>query len=711
MKRFINFFFAFLFLTTQAQDKLLTIEDAVIGQWREYYPTTMNNIQWKGETNTYTFQDYTTLYSHNTSSLDTVTLLTLKQLNTVLQKAGLDSLRYLPYIQWINADQFDFQTNTAWILFNIKYKTIQNAIKFPEKAENITLCSDHQKLAYTLDNNLFVTDTKNETTQITNDNNPEIIYGQFVSRNEFGIDGGIFWSPKGNYLAFYRKDESKVGNYPLVDITKREAKLDNIKYPMAGMPSEHISIGIYNFQNGATNYIEKDDTLSEKYLTNVSWDPQETSIYVQVLNRDQNHMKLNAYDLSGNLVKTLFEEKNDRYVEPSHPILFLPGKNNQFVYQTRNNGFNHAYLYDTNGNLIKQLTQGSWEITEIIDLDNKNIYYMSTAQSPIERHFYKTSIKSGKTKKITIDKGSHSIVLNPNKKYFIDRFSSTTIPNQIQIMDTQGNRKQLVLKADNPLKDVNMPDMEIGTLKAADGQTDLYYRLIKPINFDPDKKYPAIVYVYGGPHAQLINDRWLGGARMWNYFMAQKGYVMLTVDNRGSSNRGLEFENIIHRQCGVNEMKDQMEGIKLLENLGFVDMNRIGVHGWSYGGFMTISLMLNYPDVFKVGVAGGPVIDWKYYEVMYGERYMDTPEQNPEGYQFTSLIPRAKDLKGKLLIIHGGIDPVVVNQHSQLFLRECIKNHIPIDYFTYPRAEHNVRGYDRIHLMDKVTHYFDDYLK
>jgi dipeptidyl-peptidase-4 len=252
--------------------------------------------------------------------------------------------------------------------------------------------------------------------------------------------------------------------------------------------------------------------------------------------------------------------------------------------------------------------------------------------------------------------------------------------------------------------------MSVFTIKAADDKTDLYCRLIKPLNFDPSKKYPAIVYVYGGPHAQLVEDSWLGGTSLWDFYMAQKGYVIFTVDNRGSSNRGLEFENIIHRNLGITEMEDQLKGIEYLKNLGYVDMDRIGVTGWSYGGFMTISLMTHYPEVFKVGVAGGPVIDWKYYEVMYGERYMDTPDENPDGYEKTSLLNYAKELKGRLLIIHGAIDNTVVWQHSLTFLEECIKNKILVDYFVYPRHEHNVSGIDRLHLMRKITQYFDDYL-
>jgi dipeptidyl-peptidase-4 len=694
-----------------SQDKLFTIEDAVIGQWRQLYPKTLHNVQWQGESNNFTFQDYKNLYLQAATKNDSITIFSVDKLNSVLTDAKLDSVSYFPYIKWENNDEFYFYANNYWCAVSISEKEVIASIILPENAQNKTLLYSKKFIAYTIDNNLYVTGVDNKKIAVTNDVDKNFVNGQAVSRNEFGIESGIFWSPEGNYIAFYRKDESDVKNYPLVDITKREAEVENIKYPMAGMKSEHISLGVYNINTKKTLFIENEPE-SEKYLTNITWSPDETNIYIQVLNREQNHMKLNKYNVSdGSLVKTLFEEKNEKYVEPLFPLTFLPNKSDRFIYLSRNNGYNHAFLYDISGKLIKQITSGNWEIINIIKISGNYMYYISTEQSPIERHLYKININSGKKTKLTGTHGTHRIVFNNNSKYFVDIYSNTETPNKILVVSTSGKQIRQVLKADNPLSTYNMPEMKIGTIKSADGKTDLYYRLIKPTDFDSTKHYPAVVYVYGGPHAQMITDSWLGGARMWNYYMAQKGYVMFTVDNRGSANRGLTFENVIHRQCGVAEMKDQIKGIEFLKTLGYVDKNKIGVHGWSYGGFMTTSLIVNYPDIFKVGVAGGPVIDWKYYEIMYGERYMDTPQENPDGFVYTSLIPRAKNLKGKLLIIHGAMDNTVVWQHSLLFIRECIKNNVPIDYFVYPRAKHNVRDYDRIHLMDKVTKYFDDYLK
>jgi dipeptidyl-peptidase-4 len=301
--------------------------------------------------------------------------------------------------------------------------------------------------------------------------------------------------------------------------------------------------------------------------------------------------------------------------------------------------------------------------------------------------------------------GTHNIIHSEDYKYFIDVVSDTTTPRKYQVLDSKGKIRQILLESGNPLSEYDLGKYEIFELSANDG-TPLYARKILPPGFDPSKKYPVIVYVYGGPHAQLITNSWMGGARLFLYYLAQQGYIIFTVDNRGSANRGLEFEQAVFRNMGTLEVEDQMTGVEYLRSLPYVDADRIGVHGWSYGGFMTISLMLKQPEDFKVGVCGGPVTDWKYYEVMYGERYMDTPETNPDGYESSSLLDKAGNLQGKLLIIHGTDDPVVVWQHSLDLIDAFIKEGIQVDYFVYPGHGHGVGGKDRVHLNTKMSEYF-----
>ena len=571
---------------------------------------------------------------------------------------------------------------------------------------------------------LYIAKAAGDTVAVAVSESRQITYGQTVSRNEFGIDGGIFWSPDKSKLAFYRKDESKVTTFPLLDITTRTGSLREIKYPMAGMESENVQLGIYDLASGSLVYADVQEFGYDQYLTNISWSPDASRIFIQVLDRSQKHMKLNMYDSAdGSFIKTILTEDNEKYIEPQDPIWFIKGTQNLFIYRTDNrDGYRNLYLCDLEGN-VRRLTQTDADVAYVAN-DGNHVWYTSAEVSPIENHLFRISLKSlksvaskgvsaakiGKSERLTTEPGWHTISMNQDCTQYTDTWSSLCVPRVCNLCSSDGKVIKNILTAKDPTLDYAYTEISIGTVKSADGKYDNYFRLIKPKDFDPSKKYPTIVYVYGGPHSQMVQNTFTASLRRWEMVMAQKGYLVYVQDNRGTQNRGAEFEKAIHRQCGQAEMADQMEGVKMLMSLPYVDKDRIGVHGWSYGGFMTISLITNYPEVFKVAVAGGPVIDWKWYEVMYGERYMDNPSVNPEGYAKTSLINKAKDLKGKLLICQGAIDPVVVWEHSLSFIRECIKNNVQVDYFPYPCAEHNVMGKDRVHLHDKITMYFEDYL-
>lgn len=566
--------------------------------------------------------------------------------------------------------------------------------------------------AHTVQNNLFVTYADGTDYQVTNE--PKgIVCGQSVHRNEFGIEGGIFWSPQRNLLAFYRMDESMVTDYPQVNHTTRISTFEPDKYPMAGMTSHVVTVGVFNPETKETVWLKTGDTTN-RYLTNISWSPDEKSIYIIELNRDQNHSWLVRYNaITGDKEAVLFEETNDKYVEPEHPLTFIPWNSDLFIYQSQRNGYNHLYLYNTKGELQKQLTDGKWIVNNIVGFNDKKklLIYQSRETSPLSTTTWKLNMKNGKRTLLGASEGQHRVNLSESGNFLIDSYSTPDTPLKIELVDVLKGTVTLLHQAEDPWAEFDVPEITVGTLKAADGVTDLYYRLVKPTHFDPSKKYPAVVYVYGGPHAQNITAGWHYDVRGWDIYMAQLGYVMLTVDNRGSSNRGLEFENCTFRHLGIEEGKDQMKGIELLKTLNYVDADRIGVHGWSFGGFMTINMMTAYPETFKVGVAGGPVIDWKYYEVMYGERYMDTPEDNPDGYAESSLLNRADKLQGKLQIIIGSNDPTVVPQHTMAFLRACIDAGTQPDLFIYPSQGHNMVGRDRVHLHERITNYFEDYLK
>lgn len=547
---------------------------------------------------------------------------------------------------------------------------------------------------------------------------PGLVFGQSVHRNEFGINGGQFWSPQRNKLAFYMMDESMVAEYPMVKTNPKSiATTEPFRYPMAGEKSHWVTVGIID-NNLQPLFLQtrRDESISEKemYLTNLTWSPDENFLYIAKVNREQNHMWLERYDVrTGSLDKVLFEETSPRYVEPCEGLYFLPKDPSRFLWFSMRDGYKHLYLYSTDGQLIKQLTSGEYEVEGVIGFDKKgeNLFVYANKDNLCGRAAYRINLKSGKMELLTPAIGTHTVLLNEDGTQMIDIYDAVNQPRMAFAVDIKSKKRTQIYACENPLKDYAMPNVELGTIKAADGNTDLFYRLITPPHMEPGKKYPTLVYVYGGPHSQLVTDSWIGGANLYFLFLAQQGYVVFTLDNRGTDNRGFEFESCTHRQLGTIEMADQMKGVEYLHSLPYVDKERMGVEGWSFGGFMTISLKLDHPEVFKVGCAGGPVINWAWYEVMYGERYMDTPQENPEGYAANCLLDKAKDLEGRLLIIHGAEDNTVVWQHSIEFIEACINAGRQVDYFIYPHHEHNVLGPERVHLYEKMFDYYETHLK
>ena len=699
-----------LFITNvMAQElKTPTLEDLIPGGETYRYAENLYGLQWWGDECIKPGID--TLFVINPKTGKEKTITTREIVNKVLEENQSGKLQHFHSVSfpWSDKEQMLIKLPGKYIVYDFKNNQIVSTIALKKEAANQDYCTTTGNVAYTVGNNLYINENA-----IT-DESEGVVCGQSVHRNEFGISKGTFWSPKGNLLAFYRMDESMVTQYPLVDITQRIAEVNNIRYPMAGMTSHLVTIGIHNPSNGKTLYLKAGDP-TDRYFTNISWAPDEKSLYLIELNRDQNHAKLCQYNAeTGELMATLFEETHPKYVEPQQPIVFLPWDATKFIYQSQRDGFNHLYLYDTTGKLIRQLTEGKWLVSDILGFNEKKKEVLFSANDATGRNNFSVNIRTGERSlpfsMYTTTEGVHNAIASNSGRYVIDNYSTPTLPRKIDIIDTQTGKSVNLLTAANPFLGFKMPVIETGTIKAADGVTDIYYRLIKPADMDPNKKYPAIVYVYGGPHAQMVTGGWQNGARGWDIYMANKGYIMFTIDNRGSSNRGLEFENVTFRHLGIEEGKDQVKGVEYLQSLPYVDGNRIGVHGWSFGGHMTTALLLRYPEIFKVGVAGGPVIDWAYYEIMYGERYMDTPQSNPEGYEQCNLKNLAGNLKGHLLIIHDDHDDTCVPQHTLSFMKACIDARTYPDLFIYPGHKHNVMGRDRIHLHEKITRYFEDNL-
>lgn len=728
---------ALLFTTSffsYSQNKMLSMEDAMLRARTTLAPENLPQLQFYMGTNDYVYLKKDVWMRGNSKAGNDTVFLTLDQLNSKLKNCGLDIVKTMPAIRFGN-DGWIMNINGNKIALEPvarRYKMLlTKELAAKENAEE----SKAGFVAYLDNYNLYVTHITNpddhgylsndKPVQVTGDGSKDIVYASSVHRDEFGISKGIFWSNEGSRLAFYRMDQSMVTDYPIINWTERPAKAELIKYPMAGDKSHHVTVGIYDAVTQKTIWLKTGEP-AEQYLTNIAWSPDDKYIYIAIVNRGQNHMWLNQYDVAtGNFVKTLFEETDDKYTEPLVPMRFLPNTSGQFIWQSNRDGWNHLYLYDSTGKLIKQLTKGNWEVLEVKGFDAKgeNIFFMATYLSPIDKTlcYYNLSMNIGMP--ITYHRGVHNVQISHSGTAIIDVYSTIDNPRTIQVLNFESPKKstkkqvlrlpaqKVLLQAANPLKNYLPTDLSLFIIRHNNGDS-LYCRMFKPSNFNANQKYPVVVYWYGGPHAQMITNSWNGGAGdYWFRYMAQRGYVVFTVDTRGSDNRGKAFEQAIFRKHGDAQMEDLMSAVSYLSSQSFVDTGRMGLFGWSYGGFMTTDFMLNHPGIFKAAVAGGPVMDWTYYEIMYGERYMDTPQENPEGYAATDLTKQVGKLKGKLLLIHGLQDPVVVQQNSVAFVKACVDKGVQVDYMIYPGHEHNVSGKDRAHLYQKVTDYLTEHLK
>lgn len=709
-----------------SQKKSLSLEDAVLKQYSSFYPKHLNQLQWLPGSELYAFvamegsdQVIKIFEAETGKNVQSVAFSEIKEWFEDGQTPA-----FLPPIKWLNSNTFYVNWGSTYYHIELDKKKVERRFDLPNDASEISFNNNFTACLYNQNDNLMFQISGSKPLQITHDGGNGIVYGTAVHRSEFGIQHGIFWSPDNQKVAFYRMDESMVTDYPLVNTAEIPAKLEPIKYPMAGSKSHHVTLGVYDSKNESSLYLETGEP-AEQYLTSVTWSPDGTAIFMGLLNRDQTHLKLNKYSSSsGALQKTLFEEKHDKYVEPENALWFLPHDNTQFIWFSERTGFDHLYLYNIDGELQKTLTNGNWEVESIVGFDqsHSNLMVRGTGEptrtfnsyddtyNATQRFIYSIDLKLGGTKILDKTTGTHDAKLSDGGKYLISTFTSIETPHIATITDTRGKLIRTLIKSEDPLEEYAISKPEIIRLSGAGNGHDLYARIIKPSDFAHNKQYPVLIYVYGGPHAQLVRDVYLGAAPLWMYWMAEQGYIIATVDNRGSANRGLEFEQSTFRNLGTVEIADQKAFVEYLTSLEYVDASRMAIHGWSYGGFMTMNMMLLFPGMFQAGVAGGPVCDWSMYEIMYTERYMDTPASNPEGYERANLIKRANKLQDDLLVIHGTNDDVVLWQHSQAFIKSCIDSGVQVDYFIYPGHKHNVFGKDRLHLIKKMFEYIDERL-
>ena len=721
MKKFVLIavcMFCLLPFVSLSQKQDITLEEAVNGQFRQFYPDQLNQLTWLPTSDNFVYVKDSSLYLGSPKGKEKAWITTAD-----INKWGAEilgqKLKSFPTVHWISDQFFWFAQGTMYFEVNTKDKKILKIATLPSNQENLDYHEKSRNMAFTRKNNLFVVYEGAER-QLTQNREGEVS-GQSISRNEYGISKGTFWSSDGEKLAFYHKDESNVTMYPIIDYNVRPAVVNNIRYPMAGDTSEIVSVGVADLKNGTTVFLDLGPKTDQYYATNLTWSPDGRFIYLILLDRQTTEARLKEFDATtGKETKTILVETDEKWMEPMQPIKFLPGQSDLFFYYTWRDGFHNYYMYGLDGKL-RGRTQALFELKEILGFNSaKTIMYVSgTGNNPTEMHAYSVDLQDLSIQRLTATNGTHDVKVSPSGAFVLDTYSSistetknlshesgTRIPLKTDLSSSGGRLIRNLHTASDPLNNKNIGLTSIFSIKGVDG-TELWCRLIKPSNFDSNRKYPVIVYLYNGPHAQMVTNNWLGGSALWMNYMAEKGYLVFTIDGRGSVNRGKKFEQALYRQIGVVEVEDQLTGLEWLKKQSFVDPDRIGVHGWSYGGFMTTSLMLKHPGAYKVGVAGGPVIDWTYYEVMYTERYMDTPQENPEGYAQSNLTKLLPALEGKLLMIHGADDDVVVLQHNMQFLKASVAAGKQVDFFVYPGHKHNVRGIDRVHLMEKILDYFE----
>jgi len=681
----------------------LKIDEYIQGK---YAVRKVSNICWRPNSTCFSYIKENSLCMNDVAALAPRKLLTAKELS---ESIG-EPVAAFPLFQWQNTDDLTILLKHSIISYHVPTGKIKKTVQLDGNADNVDVAGN-LSVAFTVGNNLWVKDTNGMATPVTNNEKGITSGGTYVYREEFGTSKATFWSPRCNFLAFYENDERRIPDYPLVDYKGNNATVTTIKYPFAGGESQKVRLGIYNMATGKTKFLAT--TTGDEYLTNITWSPDESSIYVLAVNREQNHLVLKKFNAkTGELSARLFEESSKKYLEPRFKLYFL-GNDSSFIYMSRKDGFQHMFLYKSDGTFISQIDTGMHEVVNISGFDKtfENVYFTAIeASNPLEQHLYKCNISTGARTRITREPGFHNPCVGQNG-YIIDSASSIKDPFSMKVIDEQGNVITDIHTSKNPFSSYRYPGCKFVNITAADGTTKLWGCLLLPGAFDSTRKYPVIHYVYGGPQVQLVNNNWYNNVGFQPYYLASKGYIVFILDPRGSANRGLEFESATFRQLGTVEVADYLEGIKFLKQKSFVDPERIGVYGWSYGGYMAIKLMEEASDIYKAGVAGSPVTDWKYYEVMYGERYMDKPQENPEGYKTSSTLYETGKIHGKLLVLGGGLDYKTVPLNIASFLNACIDQKTQVDYFSFPGHEHGVVGIDRGYLLDKITSFMDENLK
>jgi dipeptidyl-peptidase-4 len=584
----------------------------------------------------------------------------------------------------------------------------------PIEERDPKLSADGKKIAFRRVHDLYVMDvaTKQET-RLTKDGSETLLNGEldWVYPEELDLGTAFWWSPDGTRIAFLQFDVSAEPLYPHVDLKKYRALLEPQRYPQAGEHNADVRLGVMPASGGAVRWMNLGETRDLHLIARVAWMPDSARLLVQRLTRVQDRLDVLAADAKTGESRVLFQERDPNWINVKDDLRFLADGKRFLWTSERDGGFRHIYLYSLDGKLESQLTRGEWEVRGIAGFDeaNRRVFYLSSEPSPIETHLYSIKLDGSDKRRLTGEPASHSVSIPPGCEYFLDTYSSLKSPARRVLRTSDGSEYAVYHEADPKFKDYELLPTEIVKIKAADGKTELYARLIRPAGFQAGRKYPAIVMVYGGPQAQSVRNAWMGLS--WDQVLAHKGFVIWQVDNRGSSGRGHEFEAPLYRKMGQVELDDQRAGVRHLVSMGFVDPARVGIYGWSYGGFMTVNAMLNAGDIFHAGIAGAPVTNFANYDTIYTERYMGLPQDNPDGYTGTNLTLKAGNLKGKLMLVHNLDDDNVLFQNMLQLTDSLQRENKQFEFMLYPQKSHGVSGPVRRQLLEGITAFFEKELR
>jgi len=600
-------------------------------------------------------------------------------------------------------------TQAPHYLYHVKSKRLLPLANGADNLRNVKLSPDSKKVGYVQDHNIYTYDLESgQIVAITTDGTRDVLNGEFdwVYEEEFGLADAWRWSPDGAKIAFWQIDQTRVKEFHLIDQMAVYNSVFNLKYPKAGEQNALVKIGVADVETGSITWMDLGEE-TDIYIPRIFWTNSSGKLAVLRLNRLQNRLEVLMADTKTGTTQPIITDTNEAWIDVRQDIFFLK-KKDWIVFPSEKSGYKHAYLYDYQGKLIRQLTSGDWEISAIAGVDEKHdwLYVYGKKDSPIEQNIYRVKLDGSRFQRISKRPGWHSGIFSPDFKYVVGYFSDARTPTQVMLRKTDGSLVRFLEKNDIPARhDYDLPPMEFLTVKTTDG-VDLNAYIIKPVDFDPSKRYPVLVYGYGGPGSQMVVNRWGGRRTLWHQLLTQKGYIVFCLDNRGTGGRGKAFKNLAYGDLSKWAVRDQIEGAKYLRSLPYVDSTRIGFWGWSGGGYLTLMMMMRGAEYFSTGVAVAPVSDFRLYDTIWTERYMGLPQENVEGYKAANVLEYVDGLKGNLLIVHGTGDDNVHVQNTMQVVKALQDRAIQFDMMIYPNRNHRISGgKTQWHLFTYITNY------